>query len=253
MDLDSLKKAYVEDGYCIFNIDDDDLIDQVVAEIRELLISGDYKTNSRIYSYNDSPRVVESYKHSASAKNLALHRSVISVLKALYDGESPKAFSTINFMKSTQQPLHSDYFHFGTVPALKLVGTWVALEDINPNSGPLRLVPGRHLDCIYVPDRKNVLSSLSGVKEDYKKYEKYVSDDVLKSRRTVICPQMTKGDCIVWAANMLHGSPECIDPSLSRMAQVTHWAIGDKTKIYNPLFSDVAAQKFAYRDVEFIN
>ena len=66
-----------------------------------------------------------------SCKRLSLSQIVINTLESLYDA-SPKAFSTINFLHSTQQPLHSDYVHFGTLPEGRLAGSWIALEDINP-------------------------------------------------------------------------------------------------------------------------
>ena len=70
------------------------------------------------------------------------------MLKFLYE-KTPLPFSTINFLTSTQQPLHSDYAHFGTIPELLLAGSWIALEDISPDSGPLQIVPTSHKWNIY--------------------------------------------------------------------------------------------------------
>ena len=35
-----------------------------------------------------------------------------------------------------------------------------------------------------------------------------------------ITPRMKKGDCIIWAANLLHGSPKCLNNKLYRKSQV---------------------------------
>ena len=52
--------------------------------------------------------------------------------------------STINFYAGTEQPLHSDYIHFGSSPELYLAGVWFALEKVDNNNGPLIIVPGSH-------------------------------------------------------------------------------------------------------------
>ena len=117
------KSFYKKNGYLVFNINDNFLIDCVTEDIEKILIEDTkIKKNSKIFSYNQSPRIVESYKKSKNCKKLAKHPKVISMLKYLY-GKSPLAFSTINFLTSTQQPLHSDYAHFGTIPELLLIGT----------------------------------------------------------------------------------------------------------------------------------
>jgi hypothetical protein len=142
--LEQEKKDFFEQGFVTFNISDQDLIDSVNRDMENLIEIGGYKTNSLIYSYNQWPRIVESYRSSDNCKKLALHNSVMNRLRYFY-GFEPKAFSTINFLHSTQQPLHSDYVHFGTIPHRMLVGAWVALEDIDPDSGPLQIVPKSHL------------------------------------------------------------------------------------------------------------
>ena len=56
-------------------------------------------------------------------------------------GRKPVPISTINFLKGTEQPLHSDYIHFGSTPELYLAGAWYALEDVDENNGPLTICP----------------------------------------------------------------------------------------------------------------
>ena len=88
---------FQENGYLIFNISDDKLINEVNKDVEEYVQKGDFKTNSKIYSYNYSPRIVESWKVLDSCKRLSLSQIVINTLESLYDA-SPKAFSTINFL-----------------------------------------------------------------------------------------------------------------------------------------------------------
>lgn len=245
---------YKENGYLIFNIDNNDLIDQVNHDVEKHLNKGQVKTNSKIYSYNDSPRIVESWKVIESCKQLSLSPIVKRWLKSLYSIE-PMAFSTINFLHSTQQPLHSDYVHFGTLPEGRLAGSWIALQDIDSRSGPLQIVPGSHkLDYFsYEMITDSPPKKLDEVKRNYEMYEEWVINLMKENNLKSITPKLKKGDCIIWEANLLHGSPDCENNKIPRKSQVTHWTFSDVTKHYNPVFSQRTKDKFVERKVTIIN
>jgi len=252
--LEDEKNMFFDQGFVTFNINDVNLIDSVNADVDRLIKSGSYKTNSAIYSYNEHPRIVESYKFSESCKKLALHTAVTNRLKFFYNF-NPKAFSTINFLHSTQQPLHSDYVHFGTLPHRMLVGAWIALEDINPDSGPLQIVPMSHKLELF--DYEDISAekpkNLNAVKTNYSQYEEYVTKIIKENNLKAITPTMRKGDCLLWEANMLHGSPMCNNPNITRKAQVTHWTFDNVTKHFNPSFSNLRKNIYTERQLTFIN
>lgn len=257
MSEDEIKNGinfYKKNGYIIFNINNNDLIDKVNDDVDKHLNKGSVKTNSKIYSYNDSPRIVESWKVIDSCKDLSLSPVVKSWLKCLYPSE-PKAFSTINFLHSTQQPLHSDYVHFGTLPEGRLAGSWIALQDINPLSGPLQIVPGSHkLDYFnYELVSDSPPKKLEEVKKNYELYEQWVRNIIESKNLQAYTPEMKKGDCIIWDANLLHGSPDCQNNKIARKSQVTHWTFADVKKHYNPVFSRRTQDKFVERKVDIIN
>ncbi len=251
-------KGHVEEltrvGYTIIQLSDSDsLITEVNLQIEELVSGGNFRTNSKIYSYNTSPRVVESWKHSPAAHSLAFHPQILGVLRDYFSSE-PLPFSTINFLRSTQQPLHSDYVHFGTFPPFQLAAAWVALEDIDPKSGPIRLVPESHRfpEFFYEDLGLPVAQSMGQVKEFYGLYEEWVKNEIYRRELDIVCPEMRRGDAILWLANLLHGSPECENPSMSRRSQVTHYHTADTVDFYNPVFSTPRKGKFKRRVVEYI-
>lgn len=253
-DLNQEKFDFFEHGYVIFNINDNNLIDAVNKDVDTLVETKNYRTNSVIYSYNESPRIVESYKVSSNCRSLALHKTIRDRLVYFYDNE-PKAFSTINFLHSTQQPLHSDYVHFGTVPHRLLVGAWIALEDINPRSGPLQIVPFSHKLPLYDFHDINAdrPKTLGDIKNNYSVYERYVISTMASEGLTASTPILRKGDCILWEANLLHGSPDCIDPKLTRRSQVTHWTFSSADIHYNPAFSSIKKNRYIKRKLDFID
>ena len=246
-----LKDFYWQEGYVIFNIYDDDLIDKININVKKIIKDKKYKTNTKIYSYNKSPRIVESYRLSNNCKKLAKYSKIKNMIEYLYEDKAVP-FSTINFLRSTQQPLHSDYAHFGTLPERKLVGAWVALENIKLDSGPLQIVPRSHKLKTYnfIKENNNMSpTTLDQIKKNYKKYENWVKKTIKFKKLKTYTPIMKKGDCLLWESNLLHGSPLCKNPNLSRLSQVTHWTFKSVKKHYNPNFSDPTKKKFVERKV----
>lgn len=252
----SIKAKFDSDGYVILRLSgQDELVDEIAFDMKEIVKSGEYRTNSGIYSYNDSPRIVEAWRKSRAIHRLAFDPAILDVMSRLY-GSKPRPFSTINFLRSTQQPLHSDYVHFGTVPHYRLTAAWVALEDIDPDSGPLQVVPGSHQDPLFCYSDIGLkpARSLSEVKDLYSQYEGFVISKLSSQDypNRPITPPMMKGDVLIWDANLLHGSPICKNNKLSRLSQVTHYHFDDVEVFYNPSFSQPKLEKFVRRNVEFI-
>ena len=109
---------------------------------------GDYQTNSKIYSYNENPRIVDAYKKIKEISEFAKNKKLTEFLIKFYKSK-PLPFSNILFKYGSEQPLHSDYVHHGTYPELLLCGSWTALEDIKSETGELTVVPKSHKLSIF--------------------------------------------------------------------------------------------------------
>ena len=179
-DFNNAMNKLNEDGYCIIDLDIDDLIDNANNDI-EKAIKKSFKTNSAAYHYNDSPRIVEAWKFSKSIKKIATLDTITNFLKEAYKSE-PIPFSTINFVKGTEQPLHSDEFHFGSIPHRYLSGCWIALEDIDSDSGPLSIAVKSHKLPIFSFEMLNinVPKSEKDFKVAYTLYEEWVKAQIQK-------------------------------------------------------------------------
>jgi len=248
--MSEAKKKFERDGYLIIDLDLNAVdLDQIILDMNKINASEQKKLNPEIYHYNEFPRLIEAWKQSEPVKSLALDSTVIATLRELY-GQKPLPFSTINFTKGTEQPLHSDYFHFGSMPELMLAGVWVALQDIDPDSGPLAVAPGSHKGPIVLPEDLGITKvpkSMNDVKENYTVYEEYLSKFIADNEFEVITPKLKKGQALIWAANMLHGAGAIANREVTRYSQVTHYHFDGCDFFYNPNFS--TRKKYVKRDL----
>ena len=248
--MTELQEKFERDGYVIVDLEPGSVdLDEIILDMNRINASEQKKLNPEIYHYNEFPRLIEAWKQSESVKSLALDKTVQLALEELY-GQKPLPFSTINFTKGTEQPLHSDYFHFGSMPELMLAGVWVALQDIDPDSGPLAVAPGSHKGPIVLPEDLGIVKtpkSMADVKENYTVYEDYLTKYIEDNKFEVITPKLKKGQALIWAANMLHGAGSIANRDVTRYSQVTHYHFEGCEFFYNPNFS--TRKKYIKRDL----
>jgi ectoine hydroxylase-related dioxygenase (phytanoyl-CoA dioxygenase family) len=171
----------------------------------------------------------------------------------MYEKE-PVPVSTINFLKGTEQPLHSDYIHFGSLPELYLAGVWFALEKVDLTNGPLTICPKSHkLKVIDFTDLKlKIPKTTNELKSNYTKYEKYLMKTINKKKLKTKKIRLDKGDALIWAANLLHGGSKIKNEKKTRLSQVIHYHFKGLKKIYNPCFSSRLNDIYATRDISSI-
>lgn len=252
-----LKKIAIcmhENGYAIFNSGvKNQLIDNINEDISEAITKGEIKKNPKIYHYNKFPRIVEAWKFSRNVSRLALNLKLKKILRFLYDSK-PLPFSTINFIGGTEQPIHSDYIHFGSLPHKYLAGAWIALEDINNNNGPLSIIPKSHKFPLFdYQDLKiSKPTDILKLEKNYRVYEKFIKNLIevkkLKSKKLNI----KKGEIIIWAANLLHGGTKMINKKLTRKSQVVHFHFDKGELFYNPGFSEPKKGIYVERKLDII-
>lgn len=239
----SLKKQanfFINNGYLILrNIISKKIIENVIHDYHKIINSNNFKKNPNYFHYNKHPRVIEGWKKSKYIKALAKNKTVNSYLKFFYD-KKPLPISTINFYAGTEQPLHSDYIHFATVPELYLAGAWFALEKVDKDNGPLVVVPGSHkLRIVNFSDfNLQIPKTVKELKKYYSIYEDYliklVDEKKMKTKKIFL----QKGDVVIWAANLLHGGSKINKKKYSRLSQVVHFHFDKLDYIYNPCFSN---------------
>ena len=158
-------------------------------------------------------------------------------------------------MKGTEQPLHSDTIHFGTIPKSFLAACWVALEDVGLNNGGLTIVPGSHKlkDIDFYDLNISPPKNMKLVEDIYRVYETYIADLVKHMNLEKKIVRLRKGQALIWAANLLHGGSKIIDSTKTRFSQVTHYNFEGCKHYYHPFFSVPLKGKYVSRDVHSLN
>lgn len=215
---------YHHDGYMIF----DPMLPESVVDgaVRDLMAHPDM-----VKGLHHGSRVFNGWKLSRAVRSIALSSRVNRLLKQLY-GREPRPFQTLNFPIGTEQKVHSDIIHFNSDPETYMCGVWVALEDIDMQNGPLVYYPGSHKLPVV---RMEHVAPGPGP-EHYPAYEKHIADLVKERALEPHYAILKKGQCLIWAANLLHGGSVHRDKGRTRHSQVTHYYF-EGCQYYSPLSS----------------
>lgn len=239
-DLAKMLRRWHEDGLVIFEgVVDPALIDALGNDVEylrkhhmdfalEVELSGEQGDIKRLTAEQlESPGIKFNSIHAISraAARLSLTREVVEFLGHVFRGP-PCALQSLTFHRGSQQPIHVDYPYVRCQSPLPyLAASWIPLEDIHPDSGPLAYYPGSHRmevsglfdwgggSIVFEPDSVRQPNDLS---------------DYLAARMAaagieprVFCPR--KGDALIWHGNLSHAGSAIRDPALTRKSYVTHY------------------------------
>ncbi|HMN80044.1 MAG TPA: phytanoyl-CoA dioxygenase family protein [Burkholderiaceae bacterium] len=115
------------------------------------------------------------------------------------------------FDKSTGSIDHVDNWYLDSDPAGELIGAWVALEDIHPDSGTFRVFPKSHL----MPGMAELWSL------DHDAFIKHCAGLAEKLQPLPIV--IKKGTVVFFHPLILHGATDQRDPSHSRKSLTGHY------------------------------
>lgn len=162
---------------------------------------------------------------SRAAAHLSLTRAVTSFLQHVF--RSPATvLQSLTFYRGSQQPAHVDYPYVRCQSKLAhLAASWIPLEDIQADSGPLIYYPGSHQpdvtgffdwgngSIVYEPDST----------KDPIEFSNYLE---LRVKDSGVQPEIflpKRGDVLIWHGNLIHGGSEIKDQTLTRKSYVTHY------------------------------
>ena len=228
---------FAADGYLTFSLDLDDAFcrafDDDVTKLwnerpADLAVSPPGPGGPTAFSDWDGPvreigyRIPDLHSHSPHARELYLHPKIFRFVELIY-GAPAIAFQSLYFEYGSQQGLHRDPMFVVTDPPAHLLASWIALEDITPESGPLAYVPGsQHLPW-YEFEPGSVVCNQGVTPERRAEFRDWTQAQ-LRERGLEVAPfTCRRGDAFIWHAGLVHGGTPIENPAKTRRSFVVHY------------------------------
>jgi hypothetical protein len=203
-------------GFCLLP---EQLPPALIAEFRQQL---DHAIESRQLAYEkgSSQRIHNAHRLPAG-RQIWLYPPVLEFLKSHFR-DTPCACQTLTYVNGSEQNAHQDTIHLTPYPAGYMCGVWIALEDVQPDSGELFVYPGSHK----TPRLRARALGLEKVDTDYSSYAKFDAEIAQLLRdggyeRAIYRPKA--GQILVWHENLIHGGSPRADRLRTRFSIVSHY------------------------------
>jgi phytanoyl-CoA hydroxylase len=186
--------------------------DQVIADLDHFL-QAHGEVVAEVADEHGRFRVSNFHSASPTMMGICLEPPLLAILDAAL-GHPAVAYSSLAFVKGTEQYIHRDGPYFATTPVGFFFGVWTALEDIQPSAGPLLYYPGGHrLDVA----REGSVASHSRAVLDACQRAKIKAQTISELR---------KGDVVIWHPELPHGGAPITDRGRTRKSMVVHYKAG---------------------------
>ena len=163
-------------------------------------------------------RLVDHYLTDAPTRDFSMHPQLVATLHQLM-GHSPIVCNTILFETGSEQELHSDMFYMPPKTENQMIATWIALDDVTDDNGPIIYVPGSHKLPPHRFSNGKVNAVTSEVSDASLSIQKRMADLGLKSQKFTA----KSGDVLIWHSNLMHGGDAIRDRTAKRTSIVTHY------------------------------
>jgi len=170
------------------------------------------------------------YYHPYTAAGLELTKAakLLRMCHLLLD-EEPVLINAIGFKFGSQVGLHQDLGAYHIFPKNRLIGIWLAGEDVNPQAGPLGVFPGSHTTPMWPGFDNYPQTNLRTCHLETRDAQAAYLAAAVEGQTRVPLP-VKKGDAIFQHPLLIHGGDKIQDPSATRFSMVLHYSVqgGDK-------------------------
>ena len=172
-------------------------------------------------------RIHDLHSHLQAARDLYLNSQVFELAQLIL-GRRAVAIQSLFFEYGSEQMLHRDCVVVPTGAPGHLLAAWIALEDIEPDAGPLVYVPGSHRLPLfrfksgsYRLDPTNVTEA--EIQQGFEFEEAQCANNGLVRKPFLA----KKGQVLYWHAALRHGGEPVRNPALTRRSFVIHYSCTD--------------------------
>ena len=186
----------------------------VVFTSRGKLYFRDALDGDRSRSY----RLVDHYMTDGPTRDFSMDPRLVAMLRQLM-GHAPVVCNSILSEVGSQQDMHSDMFYMSPVTANQMLATWIAIDDVTEECGPLFYVPGSHKLTPHRFSDGSVKAIFDEVPGAVAATQQRMDDLGLRRERFMA----RSGDVLIWHSQLVHGGEAIRDRSAKRTAIVTHY------------------------------
>jgi phytanoyl-CoA hydroxylase len=188
------------------------VVDDLVTNRRQRVVDVPEADRAHAFKVNDL------YLASDAVRRVCLSERIASIVGELLEDE-PVLVNTLNLERGSQQADHVDSLFMTPATPGNLAATWMALEDVVDDAGPLRYYPESHrIEPYRFED-----GGYHAREEEMPRWADYMADEVDRRGLEETRFLARRGDLFVWHAHLLHGGSEICNPSLTRNSLVSHF------------------------------
>lgn len=217
-DAETAQRHLLRWGFCVLH---EKLPEQLVEDFKTQLSSA-IERGDLNYRAGSSDRIHGAHQKMPSARAVWLYPPVLQFLED-YFKDTPCACQTLTYVNGSEQAAHQDSIHLTPYPNGFMCGVWVALEDVQENSGELFVYPGSHRAGSL---RATPLGIPKVENEDYSQYaifDRAIQDLIQVNGYERLVYRPKAGQILVWHENLIHGGSPRIEHSRTRVSVVSHY------------------------------
>lgn len=166
-------------------------------------------------------KIMDFHNSSVIGKKIMLHNSIVAFLEAVFS-ERVVAMQSLLFKYGSQQPTHQDFAYVVSENPSHLAASWIALEDVQPGSGPLYYYPGSHVNKKF--DFGNGIFYNHESTHDPNDFARFIEANCERLGQTRKPLLIKKGDVLLWHAALAHGGDAITSPNQTRKSFVSHYS-----------------------------
>lgn len=163
-------------------------------------------------------RVNDLFLEYEAIRTISLHPRLVPILHALLPRKAVLC-NTLSIDYGSEQSAHVDSIYMTPPTPGHLVATWIALEDVSPDAGPLHYYPGSHKIEPYIFSD----GGRSQIEGEQPVWREYMRKEIEKRRLKPCSISAAKGDVLVWHSDLLHGGNPRTNRGLTRKTLISHY------------------------------
>lgn len=168
-------------------------------------------------------KINDFHDQSLAAKKLFLYKDIITFLEAIFDSRII-GMQSLSFLYGSQQPTHADYpWVTASIPS-NLAASWIPVEDVHINSGPLYYYAGSHRKVKKFNFGNGIFYNGKYSTKTPIDFANYLDDTCQKLKLKKETLLIKKGDILIWHSALVHGGSLINDPEQTRKSFVCHYS-----------------------------